>query len=302
MVRNGFKKKSEVTRHGIWAIENPDTFGDARKADFNKIKAEQSVDSFLQRDAYGHFEDMRRHNIAHVVWYTGNLLKVLKDKTGNRRYIIAYSIGPIDEDWLRLNADQWWAQIYEEMGALRSNYLEAQRAKGINDDYPKYLELPRDLWKESKKRSDAAMVDASSWVDWLPEIIFQDFVVWSHPKSNKHSIMVLTRDVLRYLHEKSPRNIAISEQDLSIAMTDLKILSKEECKDLSEDIRWVSRQIRTKGGGNLRGYRIDFLGDLKKPAFEMIKQMVATERSSTEAYIDQFKSQEKASEKNNQPF
>ena len=54
------KKKSEMTRHGIWAVENPDTFGDARKADFNKIKADTSVDLFLGRDAYGRMEDMRR--------------------------------------------------------------------------------------------------------------------------------------------------------------------------------------------------------------------------------------------------
>ena len=106
------KKKSEMTRHGIWAVENPDTFGDARKADFNRIKADTSVDSFLGRDAYGRMEDMRRHNITYVIWYTGNEIHVLRDPTGNRRFIIVYSVGPIDEDWLRLNADQLMAEAY----------------------------------------------------------------------------------------------------------------------------------------------------------------------------------------------
>ena len=54
------KVQSEKTRNGIAAVENADTFGDARKADFNRIKADVSTDSYLGRDAYGRVEDMRR--------------------------------------------------------------------------------------------------------------------------------------------------------------------------------------------------------------------------------------------------
>ena len=95
------------------------------------------------------------------------------------------------------------------------------------------------MWDESKKRSDAAMVDAPPWEDWVPDIILQDFVVWSHPKSNKNSIIVLTRDILKYLHEKSPRNTSISDQALSEAMTKVILLSKEKCNDLHDDVKWT---------------------------------------------------------------
>ena len=274
------KKKSEVTRHGIWAVENPDTFGDARKADFNRIKAEQSVNSFLQRDAYGHFEDMRRHHIAHVIWYTGNEVCVLKDRTGNRRYIIVFSIGPIDEDWLRLNADQWWAQIYKEMQALRSSYLDAQHAKGINDDYPKYLELPRDMWEESKRRSDAAMAEAP-WEDWVPDVIFQSFVIETLPKANKKSLIVLTRDISTYLHEKSPRNMSISDQALSDAMTKVVILGRINLRIFKMMLGGSPAQLWVNGR-NLRGYRIDFEGESKHRVFELIKSMIAKNNLSPE--------------------
>ena len=58
--------------------------------------------------------------ITYVIWYTGNKLKVLRDPTGNRRFIIVYSERAIDEDWLRLNSDQLWAQAYADMEKLRS--------------------------------------------------------------------------------------------------------------------------------------------------------------------------------------
>ena len=113
------KVQSEKTRNGVAAVENADTFGDARNADFNRIKADISTDSYLGRDAYGRVEDMRRVLITYVIWYTGNELEVLRDPTGNRRFIIVYSEKPIDEDWLRLNADQLWAQSYVDMEMLR---------------------------------------------------------------------------------------------------------------------------------------------------------------------------------------
>jgi hypothetical protein len=275
------KQKSEATRHGIWAVENPDTFGDARKADFNKIKADVSTDSFVGRDAYGRVEDMRRVNITYVIWYTGNEVHVLRDPTGNRRFIIVYSVGPTDEDWLRRHSDQLWAQVYIDMEQLRARYVDEMRHKGIEEEYPKYLELPRELWEESKKRSDAAMVDAPPWEDWVPEIIFQDFVVRSSPKSNKKSIFVLTRDVLKYLHEKCPRNTSIPNRALSQAMTKVVILAKEKCEGLHEDIKWAPKQINIKGT-NLRGYRIDFEGESKQRAFELIKQNVDSRNKSPE--------------------
>jgi predicted P-loop ATPase len=126
-------------------VENADTFGDARKADFNRIKADISTDSFVGRDAYGRMEDMRRVNYTYVIWYTGNEVKVLRDPTGNRRFIIVYSEGPTDEDWLRLNGDQLLAQAHKEMEKLRSDYLDGMREKGLKEEYLKYLELPRDM-------------------------------------------------------------------------------------------------------------------------------------------------------------
>jgi hypothetical protein len=278
------KVQSEKTRHGIWAVENADTFGDARKADFNRIKADVSTDSFVGRDAYGRVEDMRRVNISYVIWYTGNELRVLRDPTGNRRFIIVYSAESIDEDWLRLNADQLWAQAYLDMMTLRTNYLDEMRLKGLADDYPKYLELPHDLWDESKRRADASMVINEQIEDWVPDILFQNFIVW--PGANdtapndqgedtnvprKISIHVLTRDILRYLQEKGYKN-SISEQTISASMHNHVVLEKRECEGLNEDIKWKKAQIK-RDHGNLRGYRIDFESESKRRAFEIIKKM-----------------------------
>ena len=284
------KKKSEITRHGCWSVEVPDIFPDARKDDFNKIKAQTSIDSLLNRDAYGRVEDMRRHDIMYVIWYTGNEVKVLRDPTGNRRYIIVYSIGPTDEDWLRLNVGQLWAQAYADMMKLRAAYLDAQRAKGIVDDYHKYLELPRDLWDESKRRSDAAMKGNDQLGDWVPDIILQDFVIWPSAEktnsraANKISILVFTRDIEKYLREKLHR-VSISDQDISHAMTRHIVLPKTECKDLNEDVKWKKAQIDSAALGNLRGYRLDFAGEIELRALAIIKKLVADYKSPEEAFI-----------------
>jgi Virulence-associated protein E len=287
------KQKSEATRHGIWAVENPDTFGDARKADFNKIKADQSIDSFVGRDAYGRVEDMRRINITYVVWYTGNEVKVLRDPTGNRRCLIIYSERPIDEDWLRLNAGQLWAQVYIEMEQLRAQYLEDMRHKGINEEYPKYLELPKDLWEESEKRANASMVTNEHLEDWVPEIIFQNFVVWPSSENmkptaqskssgvpHKLSIHVLTRDILKFLQDKGYKG-PITDQIISTAMQKHVVLAQDKCEGLNEDIKWRRAQI-LRSHGNLRGYRIDFAGESKQKAFVIIKEMFANYNKSPE--------------------
>ena len=146
---------------------------------------------FGGRDAYGRVEDMRRVLITYVIWYTGNELKVLRDPTGNRRFIIVYSERSIDEDWLRLNSDQLWAQTYADMEKLRCDYLESMRARGIAEEYPKYLELPHDLWVEAERRQNASMVDLAPWEDWLPEIIFQNFVVWPLKVKDKNGDLVV---------------------------------------------------------------------------------------------------------------
>ena len=86
--------------------------------------------------------------------------------------------------------------------------------------------------------------------------------------------MVLTRDVLTFLHEKSPRNTSISSQALAKAMTKVVVLPKGRCKGLQEDIKWVPRQIPMNGEDtNPRGYRIDFEGESKLRALEVIKEM-----------------------------
>jgi Virulence-associated protein E len=280
------KVQSEKTRNGVAAVENADTFGDARKADFNRIKADVSTDSYLGRDAYGKVEDMRRVLITYVIWYTGNELKVLRDPTGNRRFIIVYSERAIDEDWLRLNAYQLWAQSYADMERLRSDYLHEMRCKGIAEEYPKYLELPHDLWAEAERRQNAAMVDGGPWEDWLPEIIFQDFVVWPMKGAKgKKSIHFLTRDVLKYLHEKYQK-ATISDQALSVAMSKLVVLAADKCEGLSEDIKWRKAQIK-RDHGNLRGYRIDFEGESKEGAFSMLLKIVADEGKSPEETFDE---------------
>ena len=116
---------------------------------------------------------------------------------------------------------------------------------------------------------------------WLPEIIFQNFVIWSYPTGNKQSIIVLTRDILKYLYEKCPQNTSISDQALSRAIAKITILSKDKCDGLQEDIRWVAKQIKIKGV-NLRSYRIDFEGEGKRRAYDLIKQNVDDKNKSPE--------------------
>jgi len=228
---------------------------------------------------------MRRVLITHVIWYTGNEVRVLRDPTGNRRFVIVYSEKAVDEDWLRLNGDQLLAQAYIDMEKVRAEYSAAQQAKGINEEYPKYLELPRDLWDESKRRSDAAMVVNESLDDWVQDVLFQPFVAWpdikaSYQVAHKFSIRVLTRDIMKYLSEHSHlRNV--SDQTVSTAMQKHVVLAKEEYGG-SYDVKWVKAQIKTKHK-NLNGYRIDFVGDGRERAFELVKQQFADESASPEA-------------------
>ena len=230
------KKQSEVTRQGIAYVENADTFGDARKADFNRIKADVSTDSYLGRDAYGRLEDMRRVLITYTIWYTGSEVKVLRDPTGNRRFIIVYSEGPIDEDWLRLNSGQLWAQAYKDMEQLRSEYLETMRAKGIAEEYPKFLEFPRDMWEEAARRQGDSMVESPALGglgtrDYIPNFS----VCMAGPLlERRKSIYVLTRDILKYLNEKSPHNTSISNQALSAAMLNVVLLEKSKFSQLAK--------------------------------------------------------------------
>ena len=125
-------------------------------------------------------------------------------------------------------------------------------AKGIAEEYPKYLELPRDLLAEAERRQNASMVDSGPWEDWLPEIIFQNFVVWPLKEEkrigqrykNKKSIHFLTRDALKFIQENHPK-AAISDQSFSIAMSKLVVLAKERCQGLHEDI--TGGRLKLKG-------------------------------------------------------
>jgi hypothetical protein len=300
------KKQSEATRQGIAAVENADTFGDARKADFNRIKADVSIDSFVGRDAYGRMEDMRRVNITYVIWYTGNETKVLRDPTGNRRFIIVYSEAATDEDWLRKNSAQLWAQVYKDMEKLRSDYLEGMKAKGISEEYPKYLELPRDLWEEAGRRQGDSMVEDAPVIDWLPDIIFQNFVVWPGPEdrksndSRKWSIYVLTRDILKWLQDKGHKTTSFLDRVISI-MDGYVILAKTDCELLSEDIKWEKKQIK-RNGRNLRGYRIDFK-ERQKGDFDIIQMMVAKENKSPEEdFVEKERMKQQNTSGDNKPF
>ena len=76
-------------------------------------------------------------------------------------------MAPTYETWLRKNNAQLWAQAYNDMMQLRSSYLESMKNDGVSEEYPKYLELPKDLWEESKKRSDAAIDRCASSVGGL---------------------------------------------------------------------------------------------------------------------------------------
>ena len=140
--------------------------------------------------------------------------------------------------------------------------------------------------QKRERRQNASMVDGGQWEDWLPEIIFQDFVVWplrskGGEVKGKRSIHFLTRDVLKWLHEKYQK-ATISDQTFSVAMGKLVVLEKEKCEGLNEDIKWRSAQIKRQHHGNLRGYRIDFEGESKERAFVILSKIVADEGKSQE--------------------
>jgi hypothetical protein len=73
---------------------------------------------------------------------------------------------------------------------------------------------------------------------------------------------------------------------LSVAMSKLVVLEKEKCEGLNEDIKWRSAQIKRKHA-NLRGYRIDFIGESKERAFVMLTNIVANEGAPTEENFDE---------------
>ena len=102
------------------------------------------------------------------------------------------------------------------------------------------------------------------------------------PKKGVYSCLHDERDILKYLHEKSPRNIGISDQALSTAMQRHVILEKHRYDGRDEDIKWSKAQI-FRNHANLRGYRIDFVGASKQRAFVIIKTIVDGEKKSPEA-------------------
>jgi hypothetical protein len=162
------------------------------------------------------------------------------------------------------------------------------RRKGIAEEYPKFLELPRDLWAEAERRQGNAMVGNEAFEDWLPEIIFQNFVVWSiTDDKRKSTIHVLSRDILKFLREKGHNTPAGSDQLLSVALPKLIVLAKEKYfdptqdKDMGVDIRWRGAQIKRKHS-NLRGYRIDFEGEKQLRAYDIIREIVANDSKAPE--------------------
>jgi hypothetical protein len=91
---------------------------------------------------------------------------------------------------------------------------------------------------------------------------------------------------LKYLEEKG-RKVNVSDQTLSVAMSKLVVLEKEKCEGLHEDIKWRGAQIKRKHHSNLRGYRIDFLGESKEKAFMILANIVAKESKSAEEDFDE---------------
>ena len=130
--------------------------------------------------------------------------------------------------------------------------------------------------------------------DWLPEIIYQNFVMWPIPDgSGKRSVIVLTRDILKYLQDKGHK-ATISDQVISAAMNGYVIAPKIKHEGLNEDIAWRKAQIK-RNGQNLRGYRLDFEGESKERAFVILKQIVAKENNPEEAFDENIL-------KNNRPM
>ena len=52
------------------------------------------------------------------------------------------------------------------------------------------------------------------------------------------------------------------------------MLEKAKCAGLTEDIKWKKSVIKRKHG-NLRGYRIDFEGEVQERAFDILVTMMA---------------------------
>ena len=120
------KEQGERTR-GKNAIEFSDTLGEGVST--NAIKSFLSRSYYEYRKAYGREEDMFPHGITWVPWYTGNDPKILKDTTGNRRYWPIYILGEIDEDLLRQERNQIWAEAVVLEARGRAEYEAEQRAR-----------------------------------------------------------------------------------------------------------------------------------------------------------------------------
>jgi predicted P-loop ATPase len=239
------KVQSEKTRHGINCVELPETLGDGSKLAVEKVRAFITARFYKGvRDAYGYVENIRPLPKTFVIWHTPNGDQFLEDPTGNRRFIPIKIYDYIDEDWLRVNRDQIWAEIVELEEQGRSAYYASN--PGIQQDNEKFPDifLPEEFYEQAEAlqrkhmKADVALISHESL---LRDLIDQPFVI----RGTKQTY-VLAEDVRKYL--------GVSEERWNRKSENTKGTKSEEITAILKTLVWEKCQVWPRD--NQRGYKL----------------------------------------------
>jgi hypothetical protein len=189
------------------------------------------------REAYGRPENMRPMSRTYVIWHTRNTDKFLEDPTGNRRFIPMPLYDYIDEDWLRMNREQLWAEIIELEERARWGYFKEMEEKNISlkDGEEKFTDifLPPEHFDALAELCQRHMKDGISlspslfYERLLKDLINQPFVL-----KTATQVRVLGDDVRKYLR--------VSEGDW-------KATESVKVTKILENLGWEKKQIWIKG-------------------------------------------------------
>jgi hypothetical protein len=304
------KEQSEMTRHGIICVEIADP-DDERTTGGKRFKSDVTRRSWRGRDAFARLDEMQTVRITYVNIITGNNLKILHNKFGNRRVIPMQICGEIDISKLWREKDQILGEAVVTAEKAWRECLEQYRHEGINVDeiMPWDIKCDALMLDDLELRSAAALIQKDAMVDdvWeesLSNIICRDFIVWN----DKLQCVLVDSELIRsHFNVTHGAWISVSKR-ISSAMQTMVVLGKDEYKEfmmdkirgletvvethpefenelcdlrqfyeahpeLSQDLRWVKPKSIKISGDKHNGYRINCTGSEGKD-YEILKKVV----------------------------
>ena len=107
-------KDSIMIAHSKALIELAELDGVFRKDDIASLKARITQNHDTWRPPYGKAHDIKNQPRLFAFCGTVNVVEVLRDFTGNRRFWMIQVTKPIDTDWVLANREQLWAEILKK--------------------------------------------------------------------------------------------------------------------------------------------------------------------------------------------